>query len=153
MIQNDTIDRKLYRSGAFVELEKTRGNSLKEERTGRLYKMRIKSKTSPFQNALETVEALPREDQQALIQLVQRRLIEWRRAEIAYHATTTLEAVRNASASSGSIEELKRDLLSELESSPNLDLGPQSLRITPHPSRILIIGPLSPPEQYPTPLV
>lgn len=77
--------------------------------------MRMKSHISPFQNAIETVEALSPEDQYALMQLIQRRLVEWRRTEIAHHATTTLQAVRSGRASSGSLDDLKHDLLSEFE--------------------------------------
>ncbi len=66
---------------------------------------------SPFQKAIELVEALPPEDQQTLIELVQRRLVEWRRSEIARNASRTLESVRAGRAQTGSLEDLKRDLL------------------------------------------
>ena len=49
---------------------------------------------TPFQRALETVEALPREDQEELIDVIHRRLVERRRAEIAQNAEETLRAVR-----------------------------------------------------------
>ncbi len=78
------------------------------------YKM-LTSQTliSPFQLALDTVELLPLEDQESLIEIIQRRLIERRRAEIARNATATLQAVSEGRASYGTIEDLKRDLLSE----------------------------------------
>ena len=68
---------------------------------------------SPFQEALDRVEALSQEDQQVLIDLIQRRLMEQRRGEIVHHAETTLQAVREGRAYVGSIEDLKRDLLSD----------------------------------------
>jgi hypothetical protein len=68
---------------------------------------------SPLQHALETVEALPPDDQQLLIEITQNRLVELRRSEIAKNAGTTLQAVRNGHARYGSIEDLKRDLSSE----------------------------------------
>lgn len=69
--------------------------------------------TSPLQHALETAEALPPEDQETLIEIIQRRLTERRRAEIARNAQVTLQAVRGGHARSGSVEDLKRDLLAE----------------------------------------
>ena len=65
---------------------------------------------SLLQQALEVVERLPPEDQQTLIDLIQRRLVEWRRAEIAGNAAATLQAVREGRARYGSLEELKQYL-------------------------------------------
>jgi len=70
-------------------------------------------KTSLFQRALDMVEKLPPEDQQTLVDLIQRRLVEWRRAEIARNAAATLQAVREGQADYGSVEDLRRDLLGE----------------------------------------
>ena len=70
-------------------------------------------KTSLFQRALDMVEELPPEDQQTLVDLIQRRLVEWRRAEIARNAAATLQAVREGRADYGSVEDLRRDLLGE----------------------------------------
>ncbi len=70
-------------------------------------------KTSLFQQALDAVEKLPPEDQEKLIDLVQHRLVEWRRAEIARNAAVTLKAVQEGRARYGSVEDLKHDLLSE----------------------------------------
>lgn len=66
---------------------------------------------SLFQQALDVVEQLPPEDQETLIDLLQHRLMEWRRAEIARNADATLEAVREGRARYGSVEDLKSDLL------------------------------------------
>lgn len=68
-------------------------------------------KSSPLQEALEAVESLPMEDQEALVALVERRLAEWRRTEIARNAAATLQAVREGRARFGSVDDLKRDLL------------------------------------------
>ena len=70
-------------------------------------------KTSLFQQALDAVEKLPPEDQEKLIDLLQHRLVEWRRAEIARNAAATLQAVREGRARYGSVEDLKHDLLIE----------------------------------------
>ena len=69
--------------------------------------------TTPFQRAIDVIEALPLEDQETLIDLVHRRLIERRRAEIARHAAETLQAVQEGRAQYGTIEDLRRDLLAE----------------------------------------
>ena len=69
------------------------------------------SMTSSLQQAIDTVEALPLEEQELLLALLQRHIIERRRVEIANNAVTTLQAVRNGTARSGSIDDLKSDLL------------------------------------------
>ena len=69
---------------------------------------------SPVQHALDVVESLPREDQQAVAELITHRVAEQRREEIARNAKETLQAVRTGRAKSGSIEELQKDLLAQL---------------------------------------
>jgi hypothetical protein len=66
--------------------------------------------TSPLQQVLDAIERLPMEDQETLIELVSRRLVDQRRAEIARSAAATLQAVREGSAHYGSVEDLKRNL-------------------------------------------
>ncbi len=68
---------------------------------------------SPLQQALEIVEALPPEDQETLIDVIRRRLIEQRRSEIAADGEATMKAIREGKAHFGSIDDLKRDLLDE----------------------------------------
>jgi hypothetical protein len=69
--------------------------------------------TSLLQQALDTVEKLPPEDQETLIDLIQRRLVERRRAEIARSAAVTLQAVREGRARYGSVEDLRQHLLTK----------------------------------------
>jgi len=59
---------------------------------------------------LDLVEKLPLEDQETLIDLVHRRVVERRRAENARNAASTLQAVRERRTSYGQIDDLKRDL-------------------------------------------
>jgi len=66
-----------------------------------------------LQQALDVVEKLSPEDQETLIDLIRRRLVELRRAEIAGNAAATLQAVRDGHARYGSVEDLKGDLLGE----------------------------------------
>jgi len=69
-----------------------------------------KTVKSPIQRAIETVEALPLEDQITLIEIVQHRLVELRRAEISRNADETLKSVREGRARYGSVRDLKNDL-------------------------------------------
>jgi hypothetical protein len=63
-----------------------------------------------LQQAIDVVEALPLEDQELLVELLKRRIIERRRAEIARDAQITLQAVREGKARYGSVTDLKEDL-------------------------------------------
>ncbi len=66
-----------------------------------------------IQDALETIEKLPPEEQETLVEIIKKRLIERRRGEIAQNAKETLKAVREKKAKYGSIEDLETDLLSD----------------------------------------
>ena len=68
---------------------------------------------TPFQEALDAVEALPFEDQQSLLEVIQRRLLERRRMEIAENARETLQAIREGRARSGTIDDLRQDLVDQ----------------------------------------
>jgi hypothetical protein len=63
-----------------------------------------------LQNALDTVEHLTHEEQIAVLDILQRRLLEQRRTEIAQNASAAAQAVREGSAAYGTIDDLKRDL-------------------------------------------
>ena len=67
-------------------------------------------KTSPLQQALDVVENLSPEDQETLVELMQRRLVERRRAEIDHNAAVTLQAVREGQARYGVVENLTSGL-------------------------------------------
>ena len=67
--------------------------------------------STPFQQALDVVEKLPTEDQETLVDIIQRRLIEQRRAEMARNAQATMLAFREGRASYGTVDDLRRDLL------------------------------------------
>jgi len=71
------------------------------------------AKATSLQQALDAVEALPLEEQQTLVELIQHRLAEQRRDEIARNALDTLQAVREGRARYGSVEDLERDLISK----------------------------------------
>ena len=66
--------------------------------------------STPFQEALEYVERLPVDDQEALVEIVRHRLVEQRRREIAANAQATLRAFREGRASYGTVDDLRREL-------------------------------------------
>jgi hypothetical protein len=66
-----------------------------------------------FHELVEYVDELSTDDQEMLFELIRKRRIEKRRAEIAENAAQTLAAVRAGTAKSGSVEDLKADLLRE----------------------------------------
>ena len=62
-----------------------------------------------FQTVLEYVDALPIDERELLISLIQKRNIESRRAEIAQNAIETREAFLTGRAKRGSVAELFLD--------------------------------------------
>jgi hypothetical protein len=70
-----------------------------------------KTKGLALQQALEAADHLPIEDQETLIELLQRRFVEKRRREIARNAKETIRAVKEGRAKYGYIEDLKKDLM------------------------------------------
>ena len=65
---------------------------------------------TPFQVALDVIDHLPPDDQEAIIEIVRRRMVERRRREIAANAQTTLQAFREGRASYGTVDDLRREL-------------------------------------------
>lgn|GEM_PF-1481262 len=62
---------------------------------------------------------MPIENQDYLFELIRKRRIEKRRAEIAANANEVFKAVEMGTAKQGSVEDLIADLLAEEEISPN----------------------------------
>ena len=69
--------------------------------------------TSPYQSALEHIDLLALEDQEALIEEVHYRLIDRRRSEIARNAEETLSQFRRGQAETGTTDDLRRALAGE----------------------------------------
>ncbi len=63
-----------------------------------------------FSDILDKVEKLPTNQQETLIDLVRKRLVEERRNEIAENASETLKAFRAGKANHGSVDDLKKAL-------------------------------------------
>ena len=66
--------------------------------------------TSTFQVALETVEELTPGDQEMLVEIVRRRLIERRRAELAEDIAAAREAYRHGDVRRGTVDDLMAEL-------------------------------------------
>jgi hypothetical protein len=66
--------------------------------------------SSRFQEAIETVEALPPDDQTLLIDIVRRRLIELRRAELAADVKEARSAYERGDVRRGTVTELMEEL-------------------------------------------
>lgn len=66
--------------------------------------------SSQFQEAIETVEALPSEDQILLIELIRQRLIQQRRAELAAEVAEARQAYQRGEVRRGTVEDLMKEL-------------------------------------------
>lgn len=66
-----------------------------------------------FQEIIESIERLSEEDQDLVFELIRKRRIETRRAEIATNAQEAFQAVETGTAEKGSFEEVKAYLLSD----------------------------------------
>jgi len=68
---------------------------------------------TPFQKAIDAVESLPFDDREEVLEILRMRIAEYRRDEIAANAKEALQAVREKRAKFGTVEDLKKDLLSD----------------------------------------
>ncbi len=66
--------------------------------------------TVKFQDALDMVESLPEEQQETLIDIIRRRLIERRREVLAEHIKEAREEYRRGEARRGTVDDLMEDL-------------------------------------------
>jgi hypothetical protein len=68
---------------------------------------------SPFQEIIDSIEVLLPEEQDYLIELIQKRRIEKRRSEIASNAAITLQAWEQGTAKQGTVSDLRTSLLAD----------------------------------------
>lgn len=66
-----------------------------------------------FQEIIEAIEKLTIEDQDRLFELIRKRRIENRRAEILANAQEVMQAFKNGTAKRGSVDDLIADLLGD----------------------------------------
>ena len=72
--------------------------------------MSKKRASSRFQEVIETVEALPPDDQALLIELVRQRLIQHRRAELAAEIAEARHAYQRSQVRRGTVADLMKEL-------------------------------------------
>jgi hypothetical protein len=65
--------------------------------------------TSSFQEAIETIERLPPDDQALLIEIIRQRLIDQRRAELAAEITEARAAYQRGEVHRGSVADLMKE--------------------------------------------
>ncbi|MEG4862013.1 MULTISPECIES: hypothetical protein [unclassified Microcoleus] len=66
-----------------------------------------------FQEIIESIERLTIEDQERLFELIRKRRIENRRAEILANAQEVMQAFKNGTAKRGTVDDLIADLLGD----------------------------------------
>lgn len=64
-----------------------------------------------FQEIIESIEGLSEEDQDLLFELIRKRKVEARRAEIAVTAQAVLQAVEAGTAKRGNFDQMKAYLM------------------------------------------
>jgi len=69
---------------------------------------------SSFQELIESVEALPLDDQQILMDIINRRIIEQRREELVADMEESLEDYRKGEVRIGTVDDLLSDLDEDL---------------------------------------
>ena len=69
---------------------------------------------SSFQELKESVESLPLDDQQMLLNIINMRIIERRRDELVADMEESLEAYRKGEVRIGTVDDLLRDLDEDL---------------------------------------
>lgn len=72
--------------------------------------MSKKRVSSRFQEVIETVEALPPDDQELLIEIIRQRLIQQRRAELASEVTEVRRAYQRGEVRRGTVADLMKEL-------------------------------------------
>jgi hypothetical protein len=66
-----------------------------------------------FQEIIDSIEGLPIEDQDYLFELIRKRRIENRRAEILANAQEVRQSFKDGTAKRGSVDDLIADLLGD----------------------------------------
>ncbi len=63
-----------------------------------------------FQDLIDAALALPLDDQSLLVEIVNKRIIEKRRAELVAEVKATRDALKRGDVKRGTVEDLMRDL-------------------------------------------
>ena len=72
--------------------------------------MSEKTRSSLFQEVIETVEALPFDDQELLVEIIRQRLIQRRRAELVADIAEARNAYQRGEVRRGTVADLMEEL-------------------------------------------
>lgn len=72
--------------------------------------MNTTEKSLGFQELIDAVESLPLEDRSLLVEIVNKRIIEKRRAELVSEVMASRDAFRQGNVKRGSVDDLMKDL-------------------------------------------
>lgn len=72
--------------------------------------MSKKINSSQFQEVIDVVEAIPKDDQSLLIDIIKQRLVEYRREVLAKEIDEAREAYHRGNVKRGTVDELMREL-------------------------------------------
>ena len=72
--------------------------------------MNTTAKSLGFQDLIDAVESLPLEDRSLLVEIVNKRIIEKRRAELVAEVMASRDAFRQGNVKRGTVEDLMKDL-------------------------------------------
>ena len=72
--------------------------------------MSKKINSSQFQEVIDVVEAIPKDDQYLLIDIIKQRLVEYRREVLAKDIDEAREAYNRGNVKRGTVDELMREL-------------------------------------------
>ena len=73
--------------------------------------MNTNEKSLDFQELIDAVESLPLEDRSLLVEIVNKRIIEKRRAELVSEVMASRDAFRQGNVKRGSVDDLMKDLV------------------------------------------
>jgi hypothetical protein len=74
-------------------------------------KVNTTAKSLGFQDLIDAVESLPLEDRSLLVEIVNKRIIEKRRAELVSEVMASRDAFRQGNIKRGTVEDLMKDLV------------------------------------------
>jgi homoserine kinase len=66
--------------------------------------------SSQFQEVIESIEALPRDDQEILVEIIRHRLIQERRKELIKEVAEARQAYQSGDVQRGTVDDLMKEL-------------------------------------------
>ena len=72
--------------------------------------MATKIQSSDFQRVIETVEALPADDQMLLVEIIRQRLIQMRRSDLVHQVAEARQDYQTGNFQRGTVEDLMKEM-------------------------------------------